>query len=259
MLGLTYEAKQFWASVSTSSLTVVIALSGLFLRNLLSLRVTVVAGFVAICIVLVAQFALTYSPAVKNREKELGTFFHNYLEQIEQEIEREANSSIAVRANIMTSERAGLLRRSGEKEVSIKYVANKNDYRVPEPTLNFKKGQGCAGSAFESGDQSFAISKDDIDGWDDDWDLTETQNDATSHLETIICTPIYHPKDRGNPGLVEEEETTDPVGILTVDSENDIRKVLGIDEDTSLDNDVLKQTAAADRLTDRANSIGVLL
>ena len=258
MLGLTYEAKQFWASVLISSLTAVFGLSGLFLRDLLSLRITVAAGLAAISIILVGQFALTYSPAVKNREKELGTFFHNYLEQIEQEIEGETSSSIAVRANIMTSERVGYLGRRGEKEVSIKYVANKNDYRVPEPTLSFKKGQGCAGSAFGSGDQSFAISKDDIDGWDDDWDLTKTQNDATSHLETIICTPIYHPKDRGNPGLVEEE-STDPIGILTIDSENDIRKVLRIDEDTSLDKDVLKQTAAANRLTDRANSIGVLL
>lgn len=241
------QTKRFFASVLTTYLSILFALYIAVVTADLSNQFALVLGVAALVVAVVAEYYLTYGPLMQYRERQLSTFFDDFLGLVEQDVERQADGDVEVRANIMRPTSDGLF---DDPTYSIAYWHDDRDYTAAEFDLEFEIGQGCVGQTHEKGQQMFAISPDHADSWDESWNTTNVQDEVAGHLDTIIGTPIYRPSDT---------EQNDPVAVLIVDSEQDFEEFVALDADETLADITFKQTAVAERAIDHARNVGVLL
>lgn len=242
------KGKQFFSSVTTTYLGVA---STITVAMLTSSRVNYQIGalllVVALLPVLCAEYYISYRPSVKTRDKQLSTFFEDYLETVEHDVEQLADDGTTVRANIMRPTSSIPI---GSRALSIAFTHDEDQYRDGELDLEFDSGQGCVGKTFSTGQQNIAIWTD-VEGWSDGYGTTDVQNRVTSHLSVVVGTPVYRPGD----DAVED----DPVAVLIVDSEDSVEDLFGLDESQELENVDLKQSELATLLTNYSRNVGILL
>lgn len=212
----------------------------------------------AIILAIIAEYYVTYKPIVSMRRRELTTFFKQYLDLAEKQLNSIISDDVDVRANIMLLKSRGqveifgkeFLRFLGDKYIQVEYVSDEDVYTTSELNLEFDVGQGCCGRVIEQNDQFISISPRHTHAWDSSWGTTEHQDEATRHLNLIIGTPIYRPNDKNK---------DHPIGVFIVDSEDDIRDVFDIAEDTELAEVDFKETEIANRAIEHARNVGILL
>lgn len=241
------QTKRFIASTATTYLAILVAIFIAYITTTLDLIPTVVLAVIALIVAGVAEYFLTYGPLIKYHDKQLSTFFEDYLQLIEQDIEEVANGDVEVRANIMRPTSDGFL---DDPTYSIAYWNDSSDYSGAEFELEFDIGQGCVGKTHEDQQQTFCISPSYMKSWDGSWETTNVQEEVAGHLNTIIGTPIYRPSD---------DKQTKPVAVLIIDSENEFGEFVNLDPDETLDNIEFKQTRVAERAVDHARNAGILL
>jgi len=195
----------------------------------------------------VAEYYITYKPLLSYKDRQLSTFFSDFLRMIERDVEWAAHGDVNVRANIMRPASSGW---SDDPTFTVTFYTEESEYRGDELELEFEIGQGCVGNAYQDNDQKVAISADHVDTWSPGWNTTSTQDRATEHLNTIIGTPIYRPTD---------EEKDSPVAILIVDSEDHFREFVDLNEGQDLSDIEFKQTEVAKISATHASNCGILL
>lgn len=247
VLDINPRTKRFFASVLTTYLGILVALYLAVISNSLSNQFAVVVGLVALVAAVIAEYRLTYGPLIQYRERQLSTFFDDFLGLVEQDIEYKANGDVEVRANIMRPTSDGFF---DSPTYSIAYWHDDNDYSSAEFDLEFEIGQGCVGQSHENGQQMFAISPEHRDSWDESWNTTNVQEEIAGHLNTIIGTPVYRPSD---------EEQEEPVAVLIIDSEQDFERFVNLDPGETLADIEFKETPVAKRAVDHARNVGILL
>lgn len=203
-------------------------------------------GVISIIVVSGVEYVLTYSPAVSYRDRQLSTFFSRYLELVEDDIEYAADGDVEVRANIMRLSSDGLI---DDQKYRIAFYANEQEYDGEEFQLEFDIGQGCVGRVHQSGDQEFAISPRHEHGWEDGWGTSDRQDRVTEDLDTIIGTPVFNPDT--------ERET--PAAVLIIDSEHPMEDFVSLGDSETLADVEFKDTEFAERATDHASDVGILL
>jgi hypothetical protein len=133
---------------------------------------------------------------------------------------------------------------------SIAYYNNPDTYKKGEMELDFDLNQGVVGSTYQTGTESIAISKNQISGWEDGWNTSETQDKVTNHLNTIVGTPIYKPS--------QNEEDSKPAAVLIIDSEDSLDSFIDNTTGQSLD-EAFKDSELSDELWTHATNIGIIL
>lgn len=203
-------------------------------------------GVGSIIVVAGVEYVLTYSPAVSYRDRQLSTFFSRYLELVEDDIECVADGDVEVRANIMRRSSEGF---RDDQTYKIAFYADEQEYDNEEFQLEFDTGQGCVGQVHESGDQEFAISPPHEHAWEDGWGTSDRQDRVTDDLNTIIGTPVFDP----------DTEREIPAAVLMIDSEYPMEEFVPLGDDETLADIEFKDTAVAERATDHASDVGILL
>lgn len=247
MIELSQRAKRFLASGLSTYLSILFALVLAVHTSTISYAVGILLGLLLLVATGVAEYVLTYGPLLQYRDRQLSTFFGDYLRLVEEDMEAIAASDVSVRANVMRPSRSGF---RDDPTLSIAYYHEEAEYDPEEFQLEFEVGQGCVGRAYETGDQKFAISPEHVRSWDDAWSTTKRQNRVTAELNTIIGTPIYRPDSDGR---------GEPVAILIVDSEDHIDEFVRLDENQELAGVDPKDTIVGERALEHARNAGILL
>lgn len=131
-----------------------------------------------------------------------------------------------VRANVMFLRRRNLNvlsdgRRRGDVqpwEKTLEIEATHGDYEsTAENQLEWKMNEGVVGRAMnESAQEIWAtLDYDDSGRIQEGWNLTDAQVQRTSHIQSLLCVPIYLPGD---------ETKSNPIGVLNVDCESNLSK-----------------------------------
>ncbi|WP_135824936.1 hypothetical protein [Halorussus ruber] len=243
----TNRSRRFVASVLISWVGVLVAIGLAYLTSKISAGLAVVFGVVSIFLIALGEFFLTYQPLLRYKERQLTTFFTNHLRMIENDIESVAAGDVTLRANIMRPTSDGWFE---DPSFKIAYTHTEDEYEDEELTLEFESGQGCVGNVYREAEQKVAISPDHVEAWDSGWNTTEQHDRVTSHLNTIIGTPIYRPTDT---------DQSEPIAVLIVDSEQHFEDFVNLDEETSLSKIEFKETAVAERAVEHARDLGILL
>lgn len=245
--GMKGRTKRFTASVLTTFVGIFAALVLAVRTSTVTVPFAVGVGMALLLATGVAEHVLTYSPLLQYRDRQLSTFFEDYLRLIENDVETIASGDIDVRANVMRPSSDGF---RDDPTLNIAYYNDESDYDSEEFRLEFGIGQGCVGQAYETGNQTFAISPDHVRSWDDAWNTTPRQDRVTEQLNTIIGTPIYRPDD---------EQQEDPVAVLILDSEQHLDEFIALDSDQELADVDFKETEIGRRAIEHARNVGILL
>lgn len=246
--GIKNRTERFTASVLTTYLGILVALVLAVHTSTITLLSAASLGVVLLFVTGIAEYVLTYSPLLRYRDRRLSTFFEDYLGLIENDIETMAPGDVDARANVMRPSSDGF---RDDPTLSIAYYNDRSDYDPGEFELEFEIGQGCVGQAYETGDQTFAISPNHVRSWDDSWETTERQDRVTEHLNTIIGTPVYRPED--------EEREDDPVAVLISDSEQHIDRFIHLGPNQEVADVDFEDTEIGERAVDHARNMGILL
>lgn len=243
----THRRKRYVASVLRSWVGVLVAVLLAYVTSKVSASLAVGLAVVSLLLVAVGEFFLTYQPLLKYKEKQLTTFFTNHLRMIENDIESIAAGDVTVRANIMRPTSDGWF---GDPSLKIAYTHTEDEYTPEELKLEFEPGQGCVGNVYAEKEQKVSVSPDYVEAWDSGWNTTDRHDRVTSHLNTIIGTPIYRPTDT---------DQTDPIAVLIIDSKRHFDDFVGLENGTSLSEIEFKEAAVASRAVEHARDLGILL
>ena len=243
----TNRRNRYVASVLISWVGVLVAVVLAYLTSKISLELGLGLAGASILLIALGEFFLTYQPLLRYKEKQLTTFFTNHLRMVENDIESVAAGDVTVRANIMRPTSDSWF---DDPSFKIAYTHTEDEYEVEELELEFKSGQGCVGNVYEEKEQKVSISPGHVEAWDSGWNTTERHDRVTSHLNTIIGTPIYRPTDTNQ---------SDPIAVLIVDSEQHFDNFVNLDGEKSLTEIRFKETNVADRAVEHARDLGILL
>lgn len=209
------------------------------LYNALIVAASVVAGVVSglsfslliIAVLVVGSMALTY---VEQRQAQLrpesdsleALIEENVLEDVVTEYGRMHDDAYPpeVRANVMFLRRRNTnpLKDNRQRpdvrswERTLRLEASCGDYETTaEDELEWKTDEGVVGRAMNESAQEIWAKLDYDDGGriQEGWNLTDAQTERTSHIESLLCVPIYLPSD---------EEKSNPIGVLNLDCEADL-------------------------------------
>ncbi|MEZ3116800.1 hypothetical protein RYH80_12855 [Halobaculum sp. MBLA0147] len=240
------DTRRAVSSVIARLIPVGIAIGLALWNNNIGITIAVVFAVVSLVVAIPVEYVLTYSPAVSYRDKQLSTFFSRYLKLVEADIESVAHGDVDVRANIMRLSSDGL---RDSPSYKVAFYAREADYADEEFELEFDIGQGCVGKVHEARDQKFAISPHHHEAWGEGWSTSDRHDRVTEDLNTIIGTPVFDPEKSGK----------EPIAVLIIDSEDPIEDFVSLGEDQTLEDVSFKGTDVADRATDHASDVGILL
>lgn len=209
------------------------------------------AAILFILIVAIAEYSLTFKPVVDFRDRQLSTFFKQYLNMAEDTIRNVTPDNTPVRASVMLLKKRRRWKFGAHnKYLSIDYQSEKSSYNETELEVEYEIGQGCPGRAIEKNAPQVQVSPDHEKSWDSGWGLTDHQDEVTEHLNIMIGAPIYRPSD---------EEKTNPIGVFVIDSEADIRELIDLDDSQSLQDVDFIETKLAQEAIRHGRNIGILL
>lgn len=244
---LNRRTKRYLASVLVSEVGVLVAIALAFTTSKITFETSVLFALASIVGIGIAQFVLTYQPTVRYRDRQLSTFFTDYLRMVEDDIETTAPGDVTVRANVMRPTTDGLL---DGPTFSISFTRSDEQYHDEELDLEFEAGQGCVGNVYEENEQKVALSPTHAEAWGGGWNTTERQDKVTGHLNTVIGTPVYRPSDA---------EQRNPVAVLIIDSESRFDNLVNLSHDETLADIGFKETTVAQQSVEHARNIGILL
>ena len=182
-----------------------------------------------------AYYIKAYVPATDRKERQLTTFFEQYLDLLVEDFKHEHPGQYNLRMNIMRPK--GSWWRRVDDHLSIDYCVR--GYTSIEQELQFTFGQACCGVAMAENEAKWVDkNRDPGRGWAESWQMNNKQEEATEDVQTILSTPIYRPED-------ENQER--PIAILNIDSEEPSSA-------TGFDQEEVQDTAAR-----YARGIGILL
>lgn len=217
------------------------------LSNYLITGVAVLA-FLAI---IIAQYYWTFKPVLDFRDRQLSTFFAEYLKMAEDSIVDDFANDSDIRAYIMlvrNKKRWKLWKDT--RVITIDHVADESDFQATELSAEYDVGQFCPGRVIEQNQPNVAISPEHESTWDEGWGTTDQQDEATGHLNVMVGAPIYRPSD---------DDKVHPIGVFIVDSEVDIRTLLDLSEDESLQELDVSDTGLVATTIEHAKNVGILL
>lgn len=138
------------------------------------------------------------------------------LDRLVEEYDESHSDPPEIRVNVMLLRRRNwkfwqATRRVYPWEQTMRIEASCGDYdHSGESSLEWRTHEGVAGAAVNERASEVWT---DLDGTEPDvqaeWKLTDEQYARTSHLNSVLSVPIYLPSD---------EEKTNPVGVLNLDS-----------------------------------------
>lgn len=139
-----------------------------------------------------------------------------------------------IRANVMLLRRRNWKLWQGTRRVSpweqtMQIEASNGDYNsTGESSLEWRRHEGVAGAGINKRANEVWTNLDhDEPDPRAQWNLTDRQYDRTSHLNSVLSVPIYLPSD---------EEKTNPVGVLNLDSQAQ-------ESETEFDTERVRETA----------------
>lgn len=244
---LNQHTTRYLASIFVSEVGILVAIALAYTTSKLTFETSVLFALASIVCIGLAQFILTYQPVVRYRTRQLSTFFTDYLRMVEDDIEATAPEDVTVRANVMRPSTDGLL---DDPTFSISFTHSDTQYHDEELDLEFEVGQGCVGNVYEENEQKVSLSPSHVEAWSGGWNTTERQDRVTSHLNTIIGTPIYRSNDT---------EQQSPVAVLIIDSEYHFDDFVNLRRDETLADVGLKETAVTQKSVEHAQNMGILL
>jgi hypothetical protein len=247
-INISQATKQFLSNTALSYIGVLVSvIISIFQVEIIDVIHGTVLAIVLLLVIGVTQYYNTYRPLLQYRDKQLSTFLENYLSTVESEIEACAADSVSIRCNVMRPTSDSLL---DDDYLTISFVTDADQYRSDELQLQFSSGQGCVGTVYSQGKQHLAV-REERGEWPDGFETTARQDNATSHLDVIIGTPIYRSND-------DPTEAT-PIAVLIADSESQVADVFDLDDNEPINDLSLKQTQVCEQLADYSDRIGILL
>jgi len=215
-----------------------------------------VAGILlsTLVIVILANVLLTLQPLLRYKDTQLSNFLTEYLEMVEDEVQRMTDEEVNVRANVMRVQPSLLYTltrgKAGKRTIELSYVGDRDDYDEEEFELSFDVGQGCCGRVIQDNKAKVAESTPEESQWGVGWGTNRRQDRVTSDLCTIIGVPIYKPEDN---------DQSNPVGVLVVDSKDEPKDMFNEPAGTRWGTYDFGDTGIVKRTAEHAKNIGILI
>lgn len=191
----------------------------------------VIAPLLLIAVLVVGSGVLTYIEQRRSRIQPQGDSLRtlieeNVLDDVVTEYERmhDHDDPPEIRANVMFLRRRNMNPFADDRrrpdirlwDQTLKLEAAHGDYETTaEDKLEWKTDEGVVGRAMNESAQEIWATLDYDDGGriQAGWNLTDAQTERTSHIQSLLCVPIYLPSDR---------EKSNPIGVLNIDCEADL-------------------------------------
>lgn len=163
-----------------------------------------------ICITSLTYYFGSYVPLRRTLGASRQTSFSLAVQKIIEDYRTKSGTNATIRANVMRAGRriAPPPRRGHWPpfQKRLEFICHYGDYRPSELEQEFPVNVGCCGTAFHDNSQT---SFDSVRGGEVLKGMDSVQRDVTSHVRSILSTPIYP---------VGDKTFERPIGIFNLDS-----------------------------------------
>lgn len=204
-----------WAVVLDGSITAIAVGVSLYIQNpdknitgAISIPTGAVLIIAAFLISTVVSYATQYQETMRIRDDTQRTILDMVLEQLISKY-RDEIADCDVRANVMLVDRRWKFEFPPRRERYLAFEETYGTYNEAELEQEYSSGAGCAGTALQKSNPTYYDSQE-KDGLSRS--LSHTQQEITSHVNSILSVPIYPDND----------PSRRPIGVISIDSSENI-------------------------------------
>lgn len=204
-----------WAVILDGVITAIAVGVSLYIQNpsqnlvgQVPVPIGIVLVVVAFLISSLVSYATQYQATMRVREDTQRTILDIALEQLLSKYRNEI-TDCELRANVMVVDKRWQIGIPPRRKRYLEFAETYGGYNEAELEQEYVSGAGCSGTALENNNPTYYDSQQ-KDGLSRS--LSHTQQEITSHVNSILSVPIYPDSD----------PSRRPIGVLSVDSSENI-------------------------------------